>query len=142
MLCKVTEETIALVSYLVFACVLLAFTALTIAVPHKVPSNYSWEFSGGFAHGLMNNYCQLPGGVHQFFSYLLWPPSLIAAAETSASCQEVWTCLVNDFGSGRSALTGSGAWGSATAVLCLLPPLEARDTCSLYMYDALPYMGL
>lgn len=58
---------------------------------------------------LMNNYCQLPGGVHQFFSYLLWRPSLLSAAETSAACRGVWTCLVNDSGSRGVAPTGPGA---------------------------------
>lgn len=62
---------------------LLALPSLLIAgcpVPRKVPSHYSWGFSEDFAHVLVNNYCQLPGGVHQFFSHLLWLPSSVSAA--------------------------------------------------------------
>lgn len=109
-------------------------------MPHNVPSNYSWAFSGGFSHRLMNNYCQLPGGVHQGFFLSALAPSIDSAAEISASCQGEWTCLVNALESRRVASAGlwclglhqgHGTW--PLAVLCPLLPLEAWAASSLYI---------
>lgn len=108
----------------------------------QVPSNYSWEFSGGFAHGLMNNYCQLPGGVHQFFFLSALAPFTdsccwdfcLLPRSADLPCQWLWQWTI--------CLDGVWRTGLCHGCAVVLPPLEARDTCSLYMYDALPYMGL
>lgn len=120
--------------------------------PHKVPSNYSWEFSGGFAHVLMNNYCQLPGGVHQFFF-------LSSLAPFTGICCRDFCCLPRSvilpcqwFRQQMSSPNGHWRHGALPWLLgldlsmpgCVLPCPYFRKAgyLSSFLHDALPYMDL
>lgn len=125
-------------------------------VLHEVPSNYSWEFSGGFAHVLMNNYCQLPGGVHQFFFSSALAPFVDIGCwdfcrlprSVDLPCQ--WLEQQVSCPDGAPVL-GALPWllGTATtgrrngpAVLCPLLASEGHAASLSFCYNALPSLGL